>query len=214
LRVLRHERLAPLFLVWLAGLAALAGCGPEWENDPDVQGARIACAGLRKGEHFYCVEQEAVARLSPNVCRLAGIALDGVCLQSVYETAGDPAICEQIYLRAVVPNCQAWYAQRTSQPGALGERRRPQGDYLSGCSLETARTLAAFKVALAVGERSFAGLCQMLGRPDWQTGSGLIIFVYELAGGSEVRLGFGGLHQLNYAFLVAPGGERTDLLEE
>lgn len=212
MRVLRHERLALHLLVWLAGLAALTSCGPEWENDPDVQGARIACAGLRLGEHFSCVEREAVARLSPNVCRLAGIAIDDVCLRAVYETAGDPAICDQIYLRGVAPNCQAWYAGRTPQPGVLGERRRPQGDYLKGCSPETARMLAAFEEALASGERSFAGLCQKLGRPDWQTGSGLIIFVYELADGSEAWLGFGGLHQLNYVLVVAPGGERTDLL--
>jgi hypothetical protein len=103
-------------LVWLlAGLVlallAVACEAPDWETDPDVQAARVACAGLKKAEHFGCVEREAVGSLNPDVCRLAGIALDDACLQAVYEAAGDPTICDRIYLKSVVPDCRAWYAQ-------------------------------------------------------------------------------------------------------
>jgi hypothetical protein len=53
-----------------------------------------------------------VETLNPNVCRLAGIWVDDMRLQAVYEAAGDPAICDQLYLEGVRPTCRAYYAQR------------------------------------------------------------------------------------------------------
>lgn len=103
---------------------------------------------------------------------------------------------------------------READPALLGERRKPAGDVVDGCAPATARELAAFVEALATGGRSFGKLCARLGPPDWETGSGLIIMIYELDDGSEVWLGFGGLQSLNYAFQVAPDGQRTDLLSD
>ena len=61
-------------------------------------------------EHYPCIEQQAVQALEPEVCRLAGMAIDDVCLQAVYEAAADPSICERLYLRGVRPNCRDTYA--------------------------------------------------------------------------------------------------------
>ena len=89
----------------------LVACGPEaWEQDPEVRAARAAC-----GKEYDCIERHAVETLNPDVCRLAGIAIDDMCLQAVYEAADDPAICERIYLRGVRPNCQAYYADRAAR---------------------------------------------------------------------------------------------------
>jgi hypothetical protein len=104
----------------LAGLAVVllaTGCqGPAWESDPDVKAVRIACAGLRKTDHYDCVEREAIIRLNPEVCRLANIALNDLCLQAVYETLNDPEICDRIWLPSVADDCREWYAQPTRLP--------------------------------------------------------------------------------------------------
>jgi hypothetical protein len=97
----------------------LTACGPEaWERDRDVQAAKVACKELDEGERYDCIERHAVETLNPDICRLAGIWIDDMCLQAVYEAAGDPAICEQIYLEGVRPTCRAYYA------GALAPMRR------------------------------------------------------------------------------------------
>jgi hypothetical protein len=201
-------------LVLCLGMLMLAGCGPEWESDPDVEGARIACAGLRRVEHTTCITWEAVARQNPDVCHLSGLALDSACLQAVYRAASNPAICVRVYHSATAEECRTWYADQSTEPKAVGERRRPQGEFLEVCAQTTVRDLVKFRRILASGEDSFADLCGQLGRPDWTTGSGLIIFIYRLADGSEVWLGFGGLQELNYAIQVKPDGQKVDLLAQ
>jgi hypothetical protein len=214
MRRYQHARVAGRLLILTLSLLVIPGCGPVWEDDADVKGARIACAGLRKAEHNECVEREAVARINPDVCHLAGIAVDDACLQAVYRAAGDPAICDRIYLRGALANCQAWYAGHTAEPRQLGTRQQPVGEHLSDCAPDTARSLPPFEQALAEEEQSFATLCQHIGRPDWQTGSGLIIYIYELEDGSEVWLGFANLNQLAYAILRTAGEQQVDLLAE
>ena len=92
----------------------LAACrGEAWQADPAVIAAREACAGLSDIEKYSCIEQQALAALNPEICRLAGIWIDDACLQAVYEAANDPAICDLIYLQGVVPNCRAYYAKYT-----------------------------------------------------------------------------------------------------
>ncbi len=92
----------------------LAACrGEAWQADPGVIAAREACASLSDIEQYNCIEKRAVAALNPDICRLAGIWIDDACLQAVYEAANDPAICDQIYLQGVVPNCRAYYAKYT-----------------------------------------------------------------------------------------------------
>ncbi len=95
----------------------LAGCGAKaWERDPAVQAAKKACKGLDKQLFYPCVERHAVESLNPDVCRLASIWIDDMCLQAVYEAADDPAICERLYLEGVRPTCRAYYAARSAPP--------------------------------------------------------------------------------------------------
>lgn len=90
----------------------LAACGPEaWERDPAIQAAKKACKRLDEGERYSCIERYAVETLNPDVCRLAGIWIDDMCLQAVYEAAGDPAICDELYLEGVRPTCRAYYSE-------------------------------------------------------------------------------------------------------
>ncbi len=82
----------------------LAACSARpllQRDDPDVQAARAACRGIPKADRFACIEKQAVAALNPDVCRLLSIAVDDACLQSVYEAADDPAVCERLYLPGV-----------------------------------------------------------------------------------------------------------------
>jgi len=87
-------------------------------------------------------------------------------------------------------------------------------DMSAGCAPDTARDLAAFEAALAEGRRTLADLCSVLGVPDWLTGSGLWIPVYDLADGSRLYLGYAGpgADDLIYANLQSPDGTTRDLL--
>ena len=78
-----------------------------------MQAARIACAGLRKTEHYDCVVDRAIAGQNPDVCRLAFAGLDEFCLRILYEAVEDPAICDGIYLPEVEKSCRAWHATRS-----------------------------------------------------------------------------------------------------
>ncbi len=104
-----------IVIALLAVLAALllAACSarpPLQSHDPQVQAARRACRGLPQSQRYICIEQQAIAALNPDVCRLLGIAMDDACLQFVYEAADDPAICDRLYLPSVALNCRAYYA--------------------------------------------------------------------------------------------------------
>jgi hypothetical protein len=104
---------SPFVVVLLALL--LTACGPRaWEHDPDVQAARAACKGSGKGLNYDCVERHAVETLNPDVCHLAGIWIDDMCLQAVYEAAEDPTICERLYLEGVRPTCRAYYSEKAA----------------------------------------------------------------------------------------------------
>ena len=113
-----------------AGIALallLAGCLPPRlaaKADPAVQAARRACASLPEAERYPCVEQQAVRALEPEICRLAGMAIDDACLQAVYEAAADPSICERLYLRGVRPNCRDHYAAGEISAETAGLRWR------------------------------------------------------------------------------------------
>jgi hypothetical protein len=105
--------MTPGLLVSIALALLLAGCAPLQPGarpDPAVQAARRACASLPEAERYGCIEQQAVQALDPEICRLAGVAIDDACLQAVYQAADDPSICERLYLRGVRPTCRAYYA--------------------------------------------------------------------------------------------------------
>lgn len=111
-----------LSLAIALNLALLAACfarPPLQSEDPDVRAARAACQAMPEADRFACIEQQAVASRNPDVCRLLGIAVDDACLQSVYEAANDPAICDRLYLPGVVPTCKAYYADPNHTPQRL-----------------------------------------------------------------------------------------------
>jgi hypothetical protein len=94
----------------------------------------------------------------------------------------------------------------TPNPGPLGARRAPGPNLREGCAEQTARDLETFEEALAEGWRSYETLCGIVGPPDWETGSGLQILIYELGDGSEVQLRYAG------AELVGAEWQREDLV--
>jgi hypothetical protein len=100
----------------------------------------------------------------------------------------------------------------TLEPAALGERRPPNEALIEGCAEQTARTLQAFEEALAAGWRSYEPLCQLVGPPDWETGSGLSILIYELEDDSEVWLRYGGTDLMGAEW--HGDGQTVDLLAE
>jgi hypothetical protein len=101
-----------LLCVLAAAALLLGACGQEaWERDPAVQAAKKACQQLDEGEGYACIERTAVETLNPDVCRLAGIWIDDMCLQAVYEAASDPAICDELYLEGARPTCRAYYSE-------------------------------------------------------------------------------------------------------
>jgi len=193
----------------------LTGCrGPVWEQSPDVQAARIACAGLRASEHFVCVEEQATARMNPDVCHLAFAGLDNLCLQSVYEASVDPSICDHIYLEDTATDCREWFALPESRRRWREDRRPPGAEQVAGCATETARQELAFRDALAAQDQSFSALCRVLGVPDWVTGSEMAVFIYEVSDGGEIRLGFETPDRLSSAYLVTTDGQQIDLLAD
>src|SRR3990172_6316994 len=108
---------------YLILLVVLVACTDStWRNDPAVEAARNAC-GSPSDLDYNCYEREAVANSNPEICRMVGMWIDDMCLQAVYEAADDPSICDRIYLQGVVPNCRAYYAQRT--PGAIIQTEAP-----------------------------------------------------------------------------------------
>lgn len=101
------------FYIYLILIAILAACtASSWQGDPAVQAAREDCGSGRAAD-YGCIEATAVAVLNPEICHLAGIYIDDMCLQAVYQAANDPSICDRIYLQGVVPNCRQYYAQYT-----------------------------------------------------------------------------------------------------
>lgn len=203
-----------MFAVLIAA-ALLAGCrGPAWEQVPDVQAARIACAGLRASEHFGCVEEQATSRMNPDVCHLALAGLDSLCLQAVYEASVDPSICDHIYLKETAADCREWFALPESRRRWREDRQPPTAEQVAGCAAETARQEPAFRDALAAEDQSFFTLCRVLGAPDWVTGGEMTVFIYDLSDGGEIRLGFETPDWLSSAYLITTDGEQIDLLAE
>jgi len=113
------RRITFTLLVSLALFFVACSSPPLFSSDPNVEAARRACQDAPEIDRFTCVEQQAIATLDPEVCRLLGIAVDDACLQSVYEAADDPAICDRLYLPGVVPTCKAYYADPNRVPRLL-----------------------------------------------------------------------------------------------
>ncbi|MEA4909452.1 MAG: hypothetical protein GYA17_20275 [Chloroflexi bacterium] len=90
--------------------------------------------------------------------------------------------------------------------------RAPQLDEAAraACAAETARSLEAFQGLRP--DSTFEELCAQAGPPDWETGSGLLIYIYELEDGSTLWAGFAGPEHLVYARQVGSNGQATDLL--
>ena len=65
--------------------------------------------------------------LNPNICGLAGIFVDDACLQSVWEAAGDPSICNRLYLAGTRPTCRAWYERIGTTTGEATQDEKCNG---------------------------------------------------------------------------------------
>lgn len=94
----------------------------------------------------------------------------------------------------------------TSTPGLDDLTPFPPGLLPSGCAAETARDLALFE-AVIDSEPTLGELCAVVGPPDWVTGSGLLITVYDLDDGGQIFAAYGGGGPLVYARWLTPDGE-------
>lgn len=120
----RRLTVAAFLFVFCLVATPLAACAPQpWKQDPDVQAAKRDCTGLAEGERYDCIERHALDSLNPDVCRLAGMWVDDMCLQAVYQAADDPSICDRLYLEGVRPTCHAYY-------------RRPAVDFATSTLIE------------------------------------------------------------------------------
>ena len=139
---------------------------------------------------------------------LAYLFIDGQgCMYNVWSFLGEE------HLLALIGQLRFVAGMGTDGLGAL---RAFPDDLLTGCAAETVRDTAAFEAALAGGPISLEGLCALVGRPDYETGSGLFIPAYDLADGSRLYLGYTAPwgDGLIYANLVSPAGEVRNLLGE
>lgn len=78
------------------------------------------------------------------------------------------------------------------------------------CASDTSRSLEDFsrlKITMSITE-----MCAAVGLPDWETGSGLRIFVYDLADGSRILAGFAGEDQMMYVQQLFANGRSARIL--
>ncbi len=78
------------------------------------------------------------------------------------------------------------------------------------CASDTSRSLEDFtrlKITMTITE-----MCAVVGMPDWETGSGLQIFVYDLPDGSRILAGFAGEDQMMYVHQLFPTGRSVKIL--
>lgn len=86
-------------------------------------------------------------------------------------------------------------------------------DIAGECASKTARRIASFR-RIEAG-MSFVEICQIVGLPDWDIGSGIHILVYDLDDGSRVAMGFFSLSsQVLYASHEYPDGAREALIPQ
>jgi hypothetical protein len=81
---------------------------------------------------------------------------------------------------------------------------------LQQCAQTPSRSLDEFKKLTL--EMSFAQVCMAVGVPAWEAGSGLLIYVYDLADGSRVLVGFAGPAEMVYVNQLLVNGETRPLL--
>ncbi|MBN2113345.1 MAG: GerMN domain-containing protein [Acidimicrobiia bacterium] len=146
---------------------------------------------------------------------LAYLFLEGRgCLYNVWSYLGEDHLLQLISQLRFVEGLAGSGAAPAADHGDAGLRPFP-AETLTGCAAGTARHAAAFETALAGGPVSLEALCAVVGVPDYETGSGLYIPVYDLADGSRLYLGYTAPwgDGLIYARLEMPGGSARDLLE-
>lgn len=114
-RKLKNLKFLTLFLLLPLVSGWLSACTDDstLPNAPTFVAVREDCQS-KSGMKYDCVEQTAGAAFNPGICQLVGIGIDDICLQAVYKAANDLTICDRIYLQGGVPNCRAYYVQRTT----------------------------------------------------------------------------------------------------
>ena len=94
----------------------------------------------------------------------------------------------------------------TTTPGLDGLTPFPSELLPVDCAAGTTRELTVFEAAVEA-RPTLAELCAVVGPPDWITGSGLLIAVYDLDDGGQVFAAYGGGGPLVYARWLAADGE-------
>lgn len=92
----------------------------------------------------------------------------------------------------------------SQQPVVANESGKQTSAAGASRSLERFQSALTTNMTPKLAEESF-------GKPDRVTGSGLIIYVYVLADGKEIWLGFPGFAPILYAKVKAPDGSMLEL---
>lgn len=106
---------------------------------------------------------------------------------------------------------------QTDEPGALTcpsetcSKPQPDAAGFADCAATTLRTAQDLR-ALVSADLTTAQLCSAAGLPDWVTGSGLAIYIYQLEDGNSALFGFAGEQHLMYARQVNQDGATTEWL--
>ena len=99
---------------------------------------------------------------------------------------------------AVAAGCSA----RQTEPAP--DTGKPKGPPLAGRTLQVFQSTLTTNMTPKMAAESF-------GEPDRVTGSGLIIYVYSLADGRELWLGFPGFAPIRYAVVKGANGGKMEL---
>ncbi|NTU75339.1 MAG: hypothetical protein HGA86_04390 [Anaerolineaceae bacterium] len=83
-------------------------------------------------------------------------------------------------------------------------------DVLKGCAAVTSRKLDDFR-ALTL-DMNLSQVCALVGVPDWDAGSGLMIEVYDLDDGTRILIGFGGPDEMMYVHHLLKDGKSETIL--
>lgn len=96
-------------------------------------------------------------------------------------------------------------------PSDICSKPQPDAAGFTDCAATTLRTAEDLR-ALVTADLTTPQLCSAAGLPDWVTGSGLAIYIYQLEDGSSAWFGFAGEQHLMYARKVNQDGTTIEWL--
>lgn len=96
-------------------------------------------------------------------------------------------------------------------PSDICSKPQPDAAGFTDCAATALRTAEDLR-ALVSADLTTPQLCSAAGLPDWVTGSGLAIYIYQLEDGSSAWFGFAGEQHLMYARQVNQDGTTIEWL--